>query len=69
MYVKAVSNCAGPDFEPIAAGAVGLVPDERGAALIKGGFAEAAEEPERGPAPPPLSDTEVRRLRNLVGGA
>ena len=65
MYIKAVQGMAGADFEPIAAGAVGLVPDERGAALIASGHAEAAEAPQREPVAP-LTDAEVRRLKSIA---
>lgn len=68
MYVKFRENAAGPDVPATIAGGVVEVEDARGEQLIKAGAAERAEQPERGPAPPPLSNDEVKRLRGLVGG-
>ena len=64
MWVKLRTIVAGPDF----AGQPGQVlelPDKVAAGLVAGGYAERSAPPE--PEVAPLSPSEVKRVRALVG--
>lgn len=63
MYVKLKTIMAGPDVsgQP---GQILQVPDDRGALLIKGGFAEPSGPPAM--AEEPLTREEIKRLRAIA---